>query len=224
MRADARLADRIDVVDRGAKPDRLHDRRRAGLELVRRLAVGDAVLEHLADHLAAAVERRHGGELLVLAVEHADAGRAVELVAGEDVEVAVDVLHVDVEMHRRLAPSTSTGMPRACASRTTSFTGTMRAEHVRHVGDRDHLGARRQQLLEFVDQEIALVVDRRPFDHRALALAQEMPRHDVGMVLHDREHDLVARLDALAPERIGDEIDRLGGVAGEDDLLARARH
>ncbi len=81
------------------------------------------------------------------------------------------------------------------------------------------LGARRQQLLEFVDEEIALVVDRRPFDHRALALAQEMPRHDVGVVLHDREHDLVAGLDALAAERIGDEVDRLGGVAGEDDLF-----
>ena len=27
--------------------------------------------------------------------------------------------------------------------------------------------------------------------------------------------------DALAPERIGDEIDRLGGVAGEDDLFRR---
>ena len=61
------------------------------------------------------------------------------------------------------------------------------------MGDGDHLGARADQLLEFVDEEIALVVDRRPFDHRALALAQEMPRHDVGMVLHDREHDLVAR-------------------------------
>ena len=55
--------------------------------------------------------------------------------------------------------------------------------------------------------------------HGALALAQEMPRHDVGVVLHDREHDLVARLDALAAERIGDEVDRLGGVAREDDLL-----
>jgi hypothetical protein len=87
------------------------------------------------------------------------------------------------------------------------------------VGDRHHLGARREQLLELVDEEVALVVDRRPFDHRALPLAQEMPRHDVGMVLHDREHDLVARLDALAAERIGDEVDRLGGVAGEDDLL-----
>ena len=80
-----------------------------------------------------------------------------------------------------------------------------------------------KQLLELVDEEIALLVHRRPFDHRALALAQEMPGHDVGVVLHDREHDLVARLDALARERIGDEVDRLGGVAGEDDLLGAAR-
>ena len=55
--------------------------------------------------------------------------------------------------------------------------------------------------------------------HGALALAQKMPRHDVGMMLHDREHDLVAGLDALAAERIGDEIDRFRGVAGEDDLF-----
>jgi len=76
-----------------------------------------------------------------------------------------------------------------------------------------------EQLLELVEQEIAVLVDRRPFDHRALALTQEVPRHDVGMVLHDREHDLVAFLDALATEGIGDQVDRLGGVAGEDDLF-----
>ena len=85
--------------------------------------------------------------------------------------------------------------------------------------ERDHLGARRQELLELVDQEIAVVVDRRPFDHGALPLAQEVPGHDVGMVLHDREHDLVALLQSLAAEGVGDEIDRLGGVAGEDDLF-----
>ena len=43
MGGDALLADRIDVVDRGAQPDRLDDRRRAGLELVRRVAIGDPV-------------------------------------------------------------------------------------------------------------------------------------------------------------------------------------
>src|SRR5947207_453563 len=60
VRADARPADRIDVVDGGAEPDRLHDRGGAGFEFVRWLAIDDAVLEHFADHLAAAVERRHG--------------------------------------------------------------------------------------------------------------------------------------------------------------------
>ena len=31
-------------------------------------------------------------------------------------------------------------------------------------------------------------------------------------------------LDALAAERVGDEVDRLGGVAGEDDLFLARRH
>jgi hypothetical protein len=52
-----------------------------------------------------------------------------------------------------------------------------------------------------------------------LALAEKVPGHDVRVVLHDREHDLVARLDALAAKRIGDEVDRLGGVARENDFL-----
>ena len=43
------------------------------------------------------------------------------------------------------------------------------------------------------------------------------------MMLHDREDDLVAGFDALAPESIGDEVDGLGGVAGEDDLFLAAR-
>ena len=46
-----------------------------------------------------------------------------------------------------------------------------------------------------------------------------MPGHDIGVMLHDRKHDLVAGFDALAAERIGDEIDGFGGIAGEDDLL-----
>src|SRR3974390_144126 len=39
------------------------------------------------------------------------------------------------------------------------------------------------------------------------------------MVLHDREYDLVACLDALAAEGVGNQVDPLGGVAREDDLL-----
>ena len=58
----------------------------------------------------------------------------------------------------------------------------------------------RQQPLELVEQELAVVGDRRPLQHRAVALAQEVPGHDVGVMLHDRQHDLVALADVGAPK------------------------
>ena len=172
-----------------------------------------------ADHLAAAIKRRHGGQVVIFAVKHADAGRAIKLVSGEGVEIAIDVLHVDVGMHRALCAVDQHRNAVGVRDPRHLFHRHQRAQHVRHVGDGDHFGAGPEQLLEFVDEKMSLVVDRRPFDHRALPLAQKMPGHDVGMVLHDREHDLVAGLDPLAPERIGDEVDGLGRIAGEDDLF-----
>ena len=74
-------------------------------------------------------------------------------------------------------------------------------------------------LLEFVEQEVAVVVDRRPFDHRPAPLAVEVPRHDVRMMLEDGKDDLVALPDHQAAEALGGEVDGLGGVAGEDDLV-----
>ena len=40
--------------------------------------------------------------MLVFAIQHANAGRAIELMAGHGVKVAIDILHVDVGMHRAL--------------------------------------------------------------------------------------------------------------------------
>ena len=59
------------------------------------------------------------------------------------------------------------------------------------------------------------------FRRRALALAMEMPGHDVGVMLHHGEHDLVAGPDMGEAEAGGDEVDRLGRRAGEDDLVGR---
>src|SRR5512134_1020562 len=98
----ALAADPLDIVDGRAKPDRLDYGRGAGLEPMRRLGIGDSVGGDVADHLAAALIGTHALQVLLLAVEHADAGRAVELVAGEGVEIDVEVLDVDRKMHRRL--------------------------------------------------------------------------------------------------------------------------
>src|SRR5690606_16709493 len=68
-------ADLHHVVERRAEPDRLDDRRRAGLELVRQLAIRDAVHRDALAHRPAAEERRQSLEQRLAAPKHADAGR-----------------------------------------------------------------------------------------------------------------------------------------------------
>ena len=153
------------------------------------------------------------------AVEHADAGRTVELVAGEDIEIAADVAHVHVEMHGRLAAVEQHRNAAGMGDAHHLFDRDQCTSDVRHMGDGDEARALGEQRLELVEQKISGIVDRRPLDDGAVALAQKMPGHDVGVMLENREHDLVALPHVLDPERISDEIDRFGCVAGEDDLM-----
>ena len=127
--------------------------------------------------------------------------------AGEHIEIAVDIAHVDVEMHGALRAVDQHRDAAGVRQLHHVLHRHLGAERIRHLGDRHHLGARPEQLLELLDEEIAVLVDRRPFDHRAVTLAQEMPGHDVGMVLHDREHDLVALAERRAVGR-RDEVHR----------------
>ena len=69
-----------------------------------------------------------------LAVEDADPGRAVQLVPGHHVEVAVERLHVDRHVIRRLRAVDEHRHARARArARSISSTGLMVPERVRHV-------------------------------------------------------------------------------------------
>ena len=131
MRLDAEA---LDVVDGGGQPDRAGDVRRAGLELVRQLVVGGLLEGHREDHVAAALPRRHRLEQRLAPVEHADAGRAVHLVAGEGVEVAAERAHVDrasaapPARRRRAPPRRARARPRRCVCDRQH-----RAERVRDV-------------------------------------------------------------------------------------------
>ena len=56
---------------------------------------------------------------------------------------------------------------------------------------------------------------------RALG-GQHLPRHQIRVVLHLREHDRIAGLEIGAGPRPGDQVDGLGAVARVDDLVRRA--
>ena len=201
----------------------LQDRRCARLEAGGRIGIGHAVLRHFADHLASAFERPHGGEEFAFGVKRADAGGAVEFMAGDGIEIDAEILYVHVHMHRRLTAVGKDGNALLMGAGDDLLQRRHGSEHVRHVGDGDELGLRSDRGVHRICGKRAVFGHIHPFQHRALAFAQEMPRHDVGMMLHHGKHDLVAGLDARGKPGIGNEVDRLGAALGEDDLVRMRR-
>ena len=143
--------------------------------------------------------------------------------AAERVEVAADRLDVDrhvrhglgaVDQHERAGRVGHLGH---LADRVD------RAERVRDVGERDELRLEPEQHLEHVEAQDPVVGDRDELEVAVLLLDEELPRDEVGVVLHLGQDDRVAAGDVAAAPRVRDEVDRLGRVAGEDDLVAVGR-
>ena len=101
------------------------------------------------------------------------------------------------------------------------FGRVQRAEGVRQM-DKGHQPdpATVQQPLIFFQNQLAGIRERRHLQQRPSALAQHLPGHNVGMVLHGGDEDLVTGLDGAATEAAGHQIDAFGNVAGEDDFLS----
>src|SRR5690606_6991089 len=76
--------------------------RRAGLELLRRFTVGGTLETDGMDHVPAALPGRHGVKQSLASVQRTDAGRAVQLVPGEGIEVTIQRLDVDCLVSHRL--------------------------------------------------------------------------------------------------------------------------
>ena len=137
-------------------------------------------------------------------------------------EVGVPRLHVDGEVRDGLGGVDQD--PRAggvgrVGERADVVEG---AEHVRRGGDREQLGAV-EQAVEVGEVEAVVGGQRDPAQLDAALGGEHVPRHDVGVVLHLREHDGVARAEVGARPRVRDEVDRLGDVLREDDLVGCGR-
>ena len=97
------------------------------------------------------------------------------------------------------------------------------AQHVGDMRDGDQLGAVTQKLFEGLHTEFALISDRCDFQHQSFFIAHHLPRHDVGMVFHLGDDNFVAGVERTPPMGCGNQIDRFGGVPGENDFLAAFR-
>ncbi len=81
-----------------------------------------------------------------------------------------------------------------------------------------------EQLLEFVEQQFAAIIDGSHAQLRAFFVAKHLPGNDVGVVLHRGDEHFIAAADVLAPIGLRHKVDGLGGAAHKDDLAARCPH
>ena len=163
------------------------------LELVGQVIVGGAFLEaDTANHLASALIGRHRLEELRLADQRAYSGRSVDLVAGEGIEVAVQVKHVHREVRGGLGTVHQHPCSRCVRGRAHLLDGVDGAERVGQVDDRYEAGALTEQAEVRLEIELSFVADGNHPQARSALLAQHLPRHDVGVMLHVRDEDFIA--------------------------------
>ena len=75
-----------------------------------------------------------------------------------------------------------------------------------------------QKPVVLVEQQLARIVHRNHAQARALFFAEHLPGHDVGVMLHRGDDDLVAGADELASIAVHHEIDSFGRAAHKDAL------
>src|SRR3990172_9176171 len=211
----------VEVVDGGAEGDHVGDVGSARFELPGDVVPGGALLGHPLDHLAAGEERLHPLQQLAAAVEDTDARGAEHLVAGEGEEVAVHRLDVHRHVGHALGAVHQHDRAVAVGLLREPLDGVDRAHGVGDVRQRQQARAGIHQVLQPVELQRLAVRYADVAHGGALFGGEALPGDDVGVVLQQREEHLRVRPDVGAAPGVGDQVDRLRGVAGENDALRR---
>ena len=99
-----------------------------------------------------------------------------------------------------------------------------RAEHVGGQGQGDDLGVLVDEALRLglLEVETALIGDVEPPQGGSSALTHELPWHQVGVMLHHRDDDLVAGSETLT-QGVGTQVESLRGVRQGHHFLGTRR-
>src|SRR5262244_203198 len=101
---DCLQADLSHIVDRRSQPYAARNVGRPGLKLVRQGVVVSLLEGDDADHVATTLVGWHAFQQVRLAIQDSDASGTKQLVAGEGVEIAAQLLHIYRQMWHRLRP------------------------------------------------------------------------------------------------------------------------
>ena len=211
-----------DVGQRRAEANDPPGIRRAGLKAPRRLVPGGALRQaDGGDHRPAPFPRRHRLQQLGPGVEHADPGRPIQLVGGENIKIAAQRLDVYRVVHHRLGAIHQHFRAMLMRKSNQRRQRVFRPQHVGDLGYRQQAGARVKQSRDNIQLQRTVRVQG---DHPQLspdAGAQHLPRHNIGVVLHFADDDVIPGADVGVSPAVGHQVDTLGGAADEHHFLRR---
>ena len=157
----------------------------------------------------------------VTTVENADAVGAQHLVAGERGVVDTESVHVDRLVRHRLAGVEDRQRADRLGALHQLRDGCDGPGDIRMMAEGNDFDIAIQ--LQRVDVDTAFRADRVPLQRCAGAPGQLLPRHEVGVVFQFGGDDHVAgtdrMLETVVPQCIGDQVDGLGRVLGEHQLI-----
>ena len=188
-----------------------------GLELERQFGIGGLLEAHMRDHLPSPLVGRHLLKPPLLAVKHTYTRRAIHLVAREGVEIGVKIAHVHLHVRGGLRAVHKHWHTHGVGIAHHLLYGVHCAEHIGDMAYRHQTGALAEQIAVLLEVKASVGMHRHHTQPYALARAEKLPGHYVGVVLHDGEYYLVAVLHE-APETRGHEVYPLSGAAGENNL------
>ena len=209
------------VIDRRSQADAFRHTGCPRLELPGQVVPGRLGELDPLDHVAASQKRRHRLQQRAASPQHADPGWPAHLVAGEGVEVDPEILDVDRHVGHRLGAvhqDESAGSVRRIGDR---LDGIDRPQGVRLVRDGEQANAV-ELSLERVQLQQSVVIDTEELQPRRYLAGQELPGHEVAVVLHLSQQDAITRADVGPAPAEANQVDRLGGIPGEDHFLRRA--
>ena len=215
---DALHAQVLQVIEGGAHADRLTDGRRAGFELVGQVGPGAVVQVDVVDHLAAPQERRHRLQQRLVGPEEAHARRAAQLVGRTHQEIGPQGGHVHRLVGQALAGIHQQQGAGPMGQRGHRLDRIEAAQGVAHVHQAHQPGAVAELGLEILQIQFAALGDARMAQNAARASRQQLPGHQIAVVLHHRQQHLIALPQVGFAPGAGHQVDRLAGIAGEDDL------
>lgn len=145
---------------------------------------------------------------------------------GERRVVHSQFVEVDRHVRHRLARVEHDERTDGACSSHQFLDGRDRAGHVGLVGERNDLHRVRQ--LQRIKIDPAVVGDAVPLERRTGSARKFLPGNEVGVVFEFGDDDFVARTDmaveAIVTENVGHQIESLGGVLGEHQLVRIRTH